>query len=310
MSLVGFSLCSCTTGSRLREDAATAVGSEARHVLSGRVLGPDGEPVAGALVAAVSLDTVELERGFEDLRRVKDVIGDARVVGVGESTHGTREFFQFRHRLFEYLATELGFTVYVIEATLPGALAVNDYVLHGKGDAVSALAETFMWVHDTQEVLEFIEWMRRYNADPKHPRKLKFHGVDAGHPSKMMRVVLDCLREVDPGSVARVEALLAPVSQDRMYWKTFQTLTDARKAQLREGLSELLRRFDAHGHVTFNDFPTRPMGAWFQTRLGTRAVEAVFFDEASTETSMVPREEYDALFFVDRMTRARPNPAR
>jgi erythromycin esterase len=406
--------------------------------------------VAWVRDSAVPLDTVELGRGFDDLRRVKDVIGDARVVGVGESTHGTREFFQFRHRLFEYLATELGFTVYILEADWPGTLAVNDYVLGGKGDAMTALAQTRMWVHDTQEVLEFIEWMRRYNADPKHPRKLKFFGLDAGSLPKSRGVVLDYLREVDPGSVASVDALLSPVSQQEMFWKDFDALSVEQKARLREGLAALMRRFDenkaawgaragaqrwalvrqhvrmfeqieeqvrvrtmervrdrhmaenvrwileqegpgtrmvvtAHnGHVFFSDFPTRPMGwhlrqglgreylvigsffnqggvqaipwqatmpdrrlptrefilgpapegsldrmlskaghplclvdmrrasgpvgEWFQTRLITRAVEASFSTEANTETSMIAREEYDALFFVDRMTRARPNP--
>ncbi len=229
-------------GVRLEADASFDLALRPRVIPSST----EARFVAWVRDNAVPLDTVELGRGFADLRRVKDLIGDARVVGIGESTHGTREFFQFRHRLFEYLATELGFTVYVIEADWVGTLAVNDYVLHGQGDAMTALAHTRMWVHDTQEVLEFIEWMRRYNADPKHPRKLKFHGLDAGNLPKASRVVLDYLREVDPGRVAGVEALLSLLSREPMYWKAFEALSAEQKVQLREGLAALLRRFDEH----------------------------------------------------------------
>ena len=72
---------------------------------------------------AVPFATVEAGHGFADLEPLKEMIGDARVVGLGEGTHGTREHFQLKHRLVEYLATEL-------QVMIPG--------LQFKGEPVSS----------------------------------------------------------------------------------------------------------------------------------------------------------------------------
>ena len=82
---------------------------------------------------AIRLRTVEAGHGFADLQPLKRVVGNARIVSLGEATHGTREFFQLKHRLLEFLATEMGFTIFSIEANLPEAYRLNDYVLTRSG---------------------------------------------------------------------------------------------------------------------------------------------------------------------------------
>ncbi len=196
--------------------------------------------------SAVPVKTLELGKGFEDLERLRGVIGDARVVALGENTHGTREYFQFRHRLFEYLATELGFTVFAVEANWPGSLVLNDYVLGGEGDASKLIEEglTF-WTVDTEEMLELVQWMRRYNMDPSHPRKLQLHGYAHGNPAHAVKGVLNYLHEVEPERVAEVQALVAPLARQKLYWKEYAQLPPEEKERLRQGLEELLRGFDA-----------------------------------------------------------------
>src|SRR5216684_6674973 len=82
---------------------------------------------------AVRLKTPEAGHGFADMHPLKKIIGNARIVALGEATHGTREFFQLKHRILEFLVAEQGFTVFAIEANWPESLAVDDYVLHGTG---------------------------------------------------------------------------------------------------------------------------------------------------------------------------------
>ena len=55
---------------------------------------------------AVPIKSVEAGNGFDDLKAVGDFVGDARIVSLGEPTHGNREVFQMKHRLLEYLVTE------------------------------------------------------------------------------------------------------------------------------------------------------------------------------------------------------------
>ena len=131
---------------------------------------------------AIRLKGVEAGQGFEDMQPLKKVIGEARLVALGEATHGTREFFQLKHRMLEFLVTEMGFTVFGIEATMPEAFDVNEFVLNGKGDPAGALAGLYFWTWDTEEVLDMIRWMRNYNADPHHEKKVKFYGFDAQVP--------------------------------------------------------------------------------------------------------------------------------
>src|SRR5262249_55826105 len=65
---------------------------------------------------AIPIATVQAGNGFADLEQLRHTIGKARIVSLGEATHGTREFFQLKHRLLELCVSELGFTLFGIEA--------------------------------------------------------------------------------------------------------------------------------------------------------------------------------------------------
>lgn len=147
--------------------------------------------------SAIRLNTVEAGNGFADMQPLKTMIGGARIVALGEPTHGNREVFQLKHRMLEFLVREVGFDVFAIEASLPESFDINEYVVTGVGDPTKALAGITMWAWDTEEVLELIEWMRHYNADPANTRKLKFYGFDMQSPERAARVMFDYLDRVD-----------------------------------------------------------------------------------------------------------------
>ena len=129
---------------------------------------------------AIPLKTVEAGNGFEDMRPLGKTIGDARIVALGEATHGTREFFQLKHRMVEYLATELGFSVFAIEANMPEAYRVNDFIENGTGDPKKLLKGMYFWTWDTQEVLDMILWMRKFNQSGRG--HIRFAGFDMQSP--------------------------------------------------------------------------------------------------------------------------------
>lgn len=126
----------------------------------------------------IPIASVEAETGLEDLNPLRDLVGDARLVALGEATHGAREFFQLKHRMLEFLVKEMGFTVFAIEASMPEVRDINEFVLHGRGDPAKALAGQYFWTWNTEEVLEMILWMRRHNLDPENENKLSFYGFD------------------------------------------------------------------------------------------------------------------------------------
>ena len=166
---------------------------------------PTESQLAWLKANAVAVKTVEAGNGFEDLRTLKAAIGSARIVSLGEATHGTREIFQMKHRLTEFLATELGFTIFSIEANMPEAYRVNDYVLHGKGDPKALLNGMYFWTWNTEEVLEMIEWMRQFNASGKG--RIQFTGFDMQTVRVAVEIVDELLRKVDAEYVTKVRSV-------------------------------------------------------------------------------------------------------
>lgn len=194
---------------------------------------------------AVRLETVEAGHGFADLQPLKQVIGNARIVSLGEATHGTREFFQMKHRMLEFLVSEMGFNLFAIEATMPESFDINEYVLTGRGDPVKALAGIYFWTWYTQEVLDMIKWMRAYNADPKHRTKVKFYGFDMQSPSRAAKVTLSYLRKVDPEQAATAEKNLA-ILANPLTAGQFEVMSNETKTAAAEAAKTTLASFDNH----------------------------------------------------------------
>jgi erythromycin esterase len=85
-------------------------------------------------------------------------------------------FFRMKHRLFEYLATTQGFTIFSMEANMPEAYALNDYVLNGVGNPRALIKGMYFWTWNTQEVLDMGEWMRQFNQSGRG--RVQFTGFD------------------------------------------------------------------------------------------------------------------------------------
>ena len=138
--------------------------------------------------------------GSRDLEDLGRIVGNARLVALGEATHGTREFFRMKHRVFEYLVESHGFTHFQIEATMPEARAVDRYVTDGVGDPSRLLAGLYFWTWNTDEVLALIQWMRDYNTRTSGPR-LRFFGNDMQYPRAAADSTLMMLGRAEPAAV-------------------------------------------------------------------------------------------------------------
>jgi erythromycin esterase len=145
---------------------------------------------------AIPLQTVEAGHGFADMEPLRKIVGDARIVALGEATHGSREFFQLKHRMLEFLASQMGFTIFAIEANMPEAYRLNDYVLTGKGDPAALLKGMYFWTWDTEEVLAMIHWMREFNASGKG--RVMFTGFDMQTPTVAAQIVEDFVAKTEP----------------------------------------------------------------------------------------------------------------
>jgi erythromycin esterase len=171
---------------------------------------PDKSVIEWIRSTAMPLATVEPRQGRKDLEALRPIIGDARILSLGEATHGTREFFKLKHRIIEYCVAELGFTTFIIEANFPQSLAINAYILDGVGNAADALAGLGFWILDTEEILDLIEWMRWWNAN--NARKVKFYGYEMS--TFAVKGLIDFLEHVAPDLAAECKIKLAPLTSD------------------------------------------------------------------------------------------------
>jgi erythromycin esterase len=91
-------------------------------------------PVRALDPIAHPLRSTEPGTGAADLQALGVMVGDAKVVGVGEATHGSHEFFALKDRLFRYLVEQKGFTTFALEISWSAGLRIDDYLQHGNGD--------------------------------------------------------------------------------------------------------------------------------------------------------------------------------
>ena len=143
---------------------------------------------------------------YDDLLKL---IGDERIVLLGEASHGTHEFYLERAEITKRLIAEKDFTVLAIEADWPDASRVHRYVrgMSNDANANEALAgfrrfPTWMWRNTV--VVDFVEWLREFNHNlAKNRAKAGFYGMDLYSLHASIDAVLNYLDKVDPDAAAR-----------------------------------------------------------------------------------------------------------
>ena len=164
---------------------------------------------------AIPFDTTDPNSDLEDLMLLKELIGNARIVALGEATHGTHEFFEMKHRMLRFLVEEMGFNTFATEADWSEVNLVNDYVQTGQGDPTKLLQESFGWTGNTQEAIDMIHWMRAHNENSSESHLVSFFGFDTQFHTMAMDTVLAYLELVDTDRVAETIRLYYCFSPDR-----------------------------------------------------------------------------------------------
>jgi erythromycin esterase-like protein/adenine/guanine phosphoribosyltransferase-like PRPP-binding protein len=159
-------------------------------------------------VAVVRERAIRLTGQPDQYDALIDAIGDARVVLLGEATHGTHEFYRERAFITRRLIVEKGFAAVAVEADWPDAYRLNRWVRAASTDedAVQAFSEfgrfpTWMWRN--ADVLDFIGWLRSHNDTQPSDRRAGFYGLDLYSLKASMQAVLQYLDKVDPPEARR-----------------------------------------------------------------------------------------------------------
>jgi erythromycin esterase len=254
---------------------------------------------------AIPLQSVEDRESFAQLKPLKEVLRGVRIVGLGEETHGTHEFFELKRRLIEYLVKEAGFTVFGMELSYAASLDINDYVLNGKGDRARLLAKQGTWAWDTQEISELIEWLRQYNSTVPVERKVRFVGFDIHNNNDALVLVANYLSKVAPDRLDafnKVAQFFRSDDSGRQHLDYPVQVSAADKAQNFATLNELIGFL----YVNQTRFTQQTSAAEFAQAFNDATVLAEFADTYRRPRSESPRDLYMTQNLVRTVKEERP----
>jgi erythromycin esterase-like protein len=246
-----------------------------------------------AVLDALRREAHPITGGNRDYDALLGLVGDARIVLIGEASHGTHEFYRERARITKRLIDERGFTAVAIEGDWPDAYRVHRYVRGASEDrdaeeALRGFKRFPTWMWRNAEMLDFVGWLRAHN-DGLHRTALKtgVYGLDLYSLAASMEAVITYLDEHDPEAAARARSryeCLQPFAGESAAYGEAVLL----------GVSEPCRR-----RVLEQLVELRRSAGEFLRGDGVDAEDELFFAEQNA-TVVANAEEYYRTMFGDR----------
>ncbi|HEX7005317.1 MAG TPA: erythromycin esterase family protein [Trueperaceae bacterium] len=185
----------------------------------------DGPLVADEVVELrreIERVALDLDRR-EDLDPLIDRIGDARVVMLGEASHGTSEYYSWRALISQRLIREKGFSFIAVEGDWPDCYRVNRYVkgYPGSGESAREVLHAFerwpTWMWANWEVAALAEWMSRHNRSVAQEEMVGFYGLDVYSLWESLEAIMGYLERADPEALEtarRAYSCFEPYNED------------------------------------------------------------------------------------------------
>jgi len=155
-----------------------------------------------------------------------DLLKDSKVVALGEATHGTREFFQMKHRVFQYLVEYCQHKAFGFEADFGESIYLNHYVTRGEGNLRELMIDKMhFWTWRTEEVRQLLEWMKNYNTGKNEEEKIHYYGFDCQFTTYQPELIQEYLLGIFPELWDTASAVMEQVKN--LSNEDYQTMTEA-----------------------------------------------------------------------------------
>lgn len=143
---------------------------------------------------------------------VLDQLKDTKIIGLGEATHGTKEFFQMKHRVFRYLVENCGHKVFGFEADFAESIFLNNYITRGEGNLTELMRDKMhFWTWKTGEVRQLLEWMREYNTGKAAEDQIHYYGFDCQFTTYQPDMILEYLQRTLPALLETASPILEEI---------------------------------------------------------------------------------------------------
>jgi erythromycin esterase len=234
-----------------------------------------------------------------DLKPLKTIIGNARVVALGEPAHGLHSMLAFRNRMFRFLVENCGFTTIVVEANFAQSHYAANYINGGSGTVEEAVQKLTI-SKPLPENIELLQWMRKYNADASQHRKLKFYGMDIeiqgfpgdttpSHPA--LDEALNYLNEVDTTTAKKVAFKLKPY-MNRLSVANYPLLSSQEHDELSIILSDIVALFERE-RIKFIAATSKERYEWaYRNAIATQQTDRMVRVSPPDQPDQIPPEAW------------------
>lgn len=195
---------------------------------------------------------------LSDLDPLLERIGDAKIVMLGEASHGTHEYYIWRSHISKRLIEEKGFSFIAVEGDWPDCYRLNRYIKgHTERDHALDVLKTFerwpTWMWGNWEIAALAEWLKNHNRGKSKDHKTGFFGLDVYSLWESLEVILDYLEKNDPQALQAARAAYScfePYSADegRDYAAALRFVPELFEDDAVRLLSEIRHRMIYHAH--------------------------------------------------------------
>lgn len=185
---------------------------------------------------------------MQDFSPLLEQIKHKKIVMLGESTHGSKEFYEWRSKITAELIQKHGFSFVAVEGDWPPCQEINRYIQRrnqlGAFDTLNKFSRWPTWMWGNTEMVGLLDWMRDYNLDSN--REIGFHGLDVYSLFESMEEVVRQLNDVDPDLARRVMAFyecFEPYRNDeRAYARSLFSFPAGCEEHTTRALEEILKK--------------------------------------------------------------------
>jgi erythromycin esterase len=200
-----------------------------------------------------------------DLEPLRRIVGDAKIVALGEPAHGAQEPLALRNRIFRHLVEHHGFTAIAVETAFAESRRIHEFVRGGEGDAASIVRRHMSYGFGRfAENVALVQWLHDFNRQNPDRRKVNFYGIDVGLKPPQFAVptptaladALSFLERVDPVAAGPVKSVLQPALERLRSNKNEAGFPSDAELVAVDELGSILERqrpgyIEAHGRADF-----------------------------------------------------------
>ena len=138
----------------------------------------------------------------------------AKVIALGEATHGNKEFQELRLEVLKHLVQTTKVRSFALEADWGEGMTINNYIHGGKGNATDIVKDLAFSIYRTKEMADLIEWMREYNETVPKSEQLNFYGFDMQNPDKDLKFITEFCKRSKILTDVDLEKSLLPITSE------------------------------------------------------------------------------------------------